>query len=299
MFMRKIVIALIISVLFSSVNACEICGCGVGNYYIGILPHFTHRFIGLRYQFNSFRTRLNNDPSQFSRDFYQTVELWSGWNIGKKVQLLIFVPFNFNHQVSDEGVSNVNGLGDIALLVNYKLFDQIGINSSQQLYVGGGVKLPTGKFEIEEGNPDVAAIANNQGGSGSTDFILNASHIAHIRQWGISTNINYKINTNNKDEYKFGNKLSASSFVYYSVPASGTTISPNIGILYSHTEASDLNNAKVNLTGGTILQCSAGAEISFKKMTVGMNAQLPVTQNFADGQTKSKIKGMVHITFSI
>jgi hypothetical protein len=305
--MRKFAVTLFsIVISFSSIRACDICGCGLGNYYIGIMPQFSYRFWGVRYQFSSYRTQINNDPTQFSKDFYQTVELWSGWNIGKRWQVLAFVPFNFNHQYSDDGIKNTSGLGDIALLSNYKVFDKMSKsaadkNISQQLWLGAGIKLPTGKFSINPTALDVAAQTNTQIGSGSSDVMLNAMYNLHINRFGISTVANYKINTTNKNNYRFGNKFSANSFVYYSIPmhAAKAVLTPNFGLLFQHSPNNELQGNKVNLTGGNILTAAAGIEIGFNKVTIGLNTQLPVSQNFADGQTKSKVTGMFHISFSI
>lgn len=218
--------------------------------------------------------------------------------------MLIFLPYNFNHQVSDEGTTNLNGIGDIALLLNYKLLD---INSSstqnknilQQLWIGGGFKLPTGKFEIEPGDPDIASMANTQRGSGSTDIMLNTMYNLQVAKWGLTTNAGYKVNNSNKDDYKFGDKFSASSFIYYATPISNIVISPNIGLLFEHTGSSKLGNDKIDLTGGSLLQTAAGVEVNFGKVAAGFNTQLPISQTFAEGQTKSKVKGMVHISFAL
>lgn len=301
--MKKFILLSVASLCIFSANACEICGCGMGNYYIGILPHFKSKFIGMRYQFHKFNTRLTDDPSQFSKDFYQTVEVWGGWSLGRKLQVMAFVPFNINHQQSDEGTSKLSGFGDIAVLLNYKVLDKNNTkgnkNISQELWIGGGLKLPTGSFEIEPGDPDLASMANMQRGSGSSDILLNAMYNLRVAKWGVTTNAGYKINTSNKDDYKFGNKFSASSFVYYTVSKGRTMISPNAGLLYENNQASKLSTAKINLTGGSLLQAAAGVEFGFKKMAVGFNAQLPLAQNFAEGQTHSKIKGMLHVSFAL
>jgi len=290
------------TIIFES-RACEICGCGVNNFYIGILPQFNHKFFGVRYHFNSFNTRLHNDPTQYSKDFYQTVELWGGWNIGKKLQVLAFVPFNHNYQNSDEGITKMTGLGDIAALVNYKVLDVNSVNGkdrtfSQQLWVGGGIKFSTGKFEIDPNDPDLASSANMQLGSGSTDILLNAMYNVRIDKVGINTTATYKLNSTNKDQYKFGNKFLASSFAYYPLAVSKTIISPNLGVLYEKTNASELQGSKIDLTGGSILQGSAGVEFAFNKIAVGFNAQLPLAQNFAENQTTQKIRGMAHVSFA-
>src|SRR5437764_8582770 len=98
-------------------------------------------------------------------------------------------------------------MGDIAAIVNYSLFEKSSLNKHnqlvfQQLWLGGGIKLPTGKSAIDPTDPDIVALANSQLGSGSTDFILNSAYTIRINNVGFTTNLSYKINTQNKDKYQ-------------------------------------------------------------------------------------------------
>jgi hypothetical protein len=302
--MKKLFISTIIFLVsFTAANACEICGCGTGNYYIGLLPQFNNHFIGLRYQYSSFNTTMKNDPTQYSKDHFQSVELWGGWNIGKKWQVLAIVPFNFIHQASDDGKTSNSGIGDIAVMGNYKIFDRASSTASkklitQQIWLGAGVKLATGKFIVDQNNEALVALANTQTGSASTDFILNGMYNISISNFGVSTGARYKINTANNDRYFFGNKFSANSIAFYSIKNKHTVITPNAGLLYEHNDASKLNNEKIDMTGGYLFSTAAGVELNVNKVTIGFNAQLPLSQNFSDNQTNNKIKGMVHVTFA-
>ena len=303
--MKKIILTVVILIsIASSVSACDICGCGLGNYYIGMLPQFNRSFFGLRYQYRRFHTRLADDPTQFSNDIFQSVELWGGFNIGKKWQVLAFLPFNINKQVSDEGTTKTHGLGDLALIANYKIFERESVNShnhivSQQFWLGGGLKLPTGKFEVDPSAADLIAIANSQMGSGSTDFMLNTMYNIRINNVGINSTANYKLNTTNKSDYRFGNKFSANSFAYYSIKSKKVNFAPNIGLMYEHSEGNKLKNQKIDQTGGYVASAAGGIEMNLRKVSIGVNAQLPFAQNFANGQTQTKLRAMVHVTFEL
>lgn len=302
--MKRVFLTAFTFLIIFSASACEICGCGVGNFYLGLLPHFNSKFFGIRYQYMHYHTQLASDATQFSNDYYKTVELWSGINIGAKLQLLAFVPYHINKQYSDDGIKTQNGIGDISILLNYNLLQSrsnTGKNLIEhQLWIGGGIKLPTGKNNIDINDPLVnPGDVNSQSGTGSTDILLNASYDVSINKFGLNTSANYKINTDNKTGYRFGNRFTANTFAYYKLRAMGLGIAPNVGLLYENAASNNLNKATVVQTGGNLMSVAGGVEMNFKKIALGANVQLPVSQNFAEGQTLSKLKGLLHLTFAL
>ena len=299
--MRKIFLTGILFLSLQDIFACDICGCSSGTYFIGPFPMFHKHFIGTRYTFRNFNSVVADDPGQFSKDFYQTIELWGGWNFAKKWQVLAFVPYNINRQNSDDGLTKSNGIGDITVIVNYNLLNKQstnkkGSNINQQLWVGAGLKIPTGKFSPDPN--DIIPTASNQTGTGSVDYLVNAMYAVNINKWGINSSVNYKINRK-ADGYRFGDRFSSSAFVFRSIISGNTVLNPNAGLLYENLQANKLDGAKVPDSGGNALLAAAGVEIGFNKMSVGLNVQLPVTQNFSNDQTTAKIRGMVHVTFSL
>lgn len=303
--MKKVLVFLLCTLLSYLSYACPICGCGVGGFYLGSLPSFKSHFIGVRYQYSPYSTHINGDASQFSRDYYHTAELWGGISIGKKWQLLGFVPYHFNVQHTDDGLKTKNGLGDVTLLLNYKVWSTSSFKSgaskkTQELWLGAGAKIGTGTYRVDLSDPEAElGDVNSQLGTGSTDFIANAMYTLHTGNWGVNTSANYKINTANSSGFKFGNRYSANSMVYYQHPLNTVIVSPSAGVLLEGAAANRVSDKKVNETGGYVTLASAGLEVSMGSIAIGSSVQVPFAQNFAQGQTVAKTRALVQVTLAL
>jgi hypothetical protein len=70
--------------------------------------------------------------------------------------------------------------------------------------VGGGVKLPTGKYNT---NNNGSVNPSFQLGTGSWDYLLATEYIVRRKQFGLNTMLNYVIKTENRKWYRFGNQF--------------------------------------------------------------------------------------------
>jgi hypothetical protein len=298
--MRYIISLILILASTQITQACEICGCSTGNYFIGPTPQFSRHFVGIRSSVRSFSTVLHHDEEEFSEDLYTTTEVWGGVRIRRKFQVWGFVPYNINKVISDDGAIRTRGLGDMTLIGNYKLLDRKGLTKdtlsrSHQLWIGLGTKLPTGAFR-----PDTAELvpsANTQPGTGSYDFLCNASYNLLIDNWGYTANLMYKINRTATD-FKFGNRLSFAAFAFYSFTRQQRSFSPNLGLQFENLEPSKFQNQVVESTGGYAVTGSLGAEARLDRVALGCNAQLPVFGSIAEGQTSVRFRAMAHISYA-
>jgi len=303
---RKYIVLLLFVMGFGSVaKACDICGCGVGSYYLGILPEYNKRFIGLRYQYKTLTTHLgpSGDRSPLTADeTYQSTELWGGWNIGTRFRVLAFVPYNFNKRESQTGTGDKRGLGDIAVMGYFKLFDNMNTVSErllvQSLWIGAGVKAPTGRYEPSERLAVQESPNNFQLGTASTDFTVNAAYDIRYNDLGLNTNVTYKMNTENSHEYRYGNKLTANALLYHKFRiANKFTVAPNAGVLYETAQKDvESNTYTIDVSGGHALSLVLGAELAFKGVSMGANFQQVASQNLADGRAKAGNRMMVHVS---
>lgn len=304
--MKKITITVIALFLFANAKACDICGCGVGGYYIGILPEFYKHIFGIRYRYNSLKTHLGAGGGTTyltTQERYQTTELWGAWNIGKKFRIMAAVPYAFNER-KNQGVSKKkNGVGDISINGYYQLFNfKKAVFSKklmiQTLWIGGGVKLATGKYTPADKQNNSQNTNLFQLGTASYDFSVHAMYDLRIQDAGLNVSASYKMNTANKYDYSYGNKLNTTAQLYFKFRVKNKfTIAPNTGITYENSKKDIDNQILVDVSGGNLLLGTLGVETTFKKISLGGNWQAPLSQNLANGFVKANNRVMLHVSF--
>jgi hypothetical protein len=305
--MKKLFVFIyVLATIIPEVKACDICGCGVGNSYIGILPDFNKKIIGLRYRYNSIFTHVGiGGASTYltTDERYRTVELWGGWNITKNFRLMAAVPYNFNERINQGNSTTKNGIGDISISGLYQVLNTRNTVVSnnllvQSLWIGGGIKLPAGKY-----NPKDKSSGNDnanlfQLGTASVDFSVNAMYDIRLQDAGLNISASYKMNTANKYGYAYGNKANANAQLYYKLRIkNAVTIAPNGGVLFESAEKDVDNKIPVDVSGGKVLLGTVGLETSFNKISFGGNWQTPFSQDLANGIVKAHNRVMVHVSF--
>lgn len=290
-------------------QACDICGCGAGSYYIGILPEFNSKIVGLRYRSSNLLTHLGpsgNRTYLTTDEQYQTTEVWAGWTIKEKFRLMAFLPVGYNSKSNEtSGLISKSGLSDASLQGFYRLIRKSktieGEKSNKllirDLWVGGGVKLPTGKYNPADKSNTSSTTNLFQLGTGSLDFIMSAMYDIRLQDLGLNINSSYKINTTNQYDYYYGNRFSSTAQLYYKFRIKNKfMIAPNAGISYENS-AKDFDGGYSNRnTGGTALFSSLGAELTYKKIALGGNWQPVINQNLGEGAVETGNRAMLHLS---
>jgi hypothetical protein len=302
--MRYLLIFFAIIVLpMTQAHACEICGCGAGSYYFGIMPQFHRHFAGWRYRQASFQSHVSSDYLR-TQEVFHIAEAWGRFYVHRRVQLMLFVPYgqHLRQEVQQSTTSRLQGLGDIMAIGMYRLWDTAQDttklrNWKHALWLGGGIKTPTGMYEAKgDRYTDPAANPNFQIGTGSWDFLLSALYTFRFPRWGISSQWSYKYNSANRDHYRFGHRFTQNTELFYIYQWRRLGVMPHAGLYSEWIQADQSGANKVANTGGYLHTAVAGLDLFFKqKVQVGFTYQAPVSQNLSAGEVLAQNRYQVQI----
>ncbi len=274
------------------VAACDVCGCAISGQQFGILPQFQKHFLGLRYGTRSFQTVhppiFSTDKLTTSKEHFQSIDLWGRMVLSERIQLFGFLPFSNIVKTEDGQTFKQNGLGDISVMAMYSVINQRQSTSSpliQNLQIGGGIKLPTGSYDII--SADGIYVPGAQLGSGSVDILANLSYIIRYEKIGLSVESSYRYNNTNKLDFQFGDRFTNAARLFYRLDIDNTVIMPHVGI---HLEKSfqDIHEGlPIDLSGGLGTYGQLGFDIFTSNITFGVQFQPVLHENVAAGNITS------------
>jgi hypothetical protein len=282
--MRKITIIILLMMLPVFSYACDACGNASTGGYIGILPQYSRHFVGIRYQYRPFSSSSVTSPGSRNNEYYNTWNLWGRMSPHKRVQIYVNVPIHYFLQ-TDGGVKReLIGPGDIWALAQYQVLrtpDSSKKKMRQSLFMGGGVKLPTGRYNIYDSNGYYDR--NLQPGTGSWDFIVTTQYTMRWKGWGMNTEINARISTMNPDNYLYGHKLNANIKGFYWGNAKKISYLFTTGVIYDFGSKDVYLHQNVLNSGGNMVSASASADVYFKRWSIGAELKLPVYTQMSQG----------------
>jgi hypothetical protein len=301
--MKKIVLITVVvgTTIFKTI-ACSICGCaGIGNY-LGILPQYQKNYVGIRYNYRSFDFShpgiVGNAVGSVGSQSFQSAEIMGRFVPGKRWQLIASLPFQKTVSVENNIASTKQGLGDLSMMAYYSLMNTKSASTKalrQLLQLGAGIKFPTGN------NKQPGDLANYkpgiENGTGSFDEIFSAVYTLRRNKMGIITDANLQLTGTNKFGYRFGNKLSGGTKLFYTVKNCKSNWMLNAGVYGEFRYADHFNKELQYYSGGYLFMPTAGLDFFTKNCSFGANIKIPAAQNLADGYLKSNVQIAISVLY--
>ncbi len=283
-----------LSVSINSLLACDVCGCGTGSTYLGIDPNYGKTMFNARFQFSQFshpNTDLNfSQQNRVKSDHFYRTEVWTQWQMKPKWQAKLTLPFARHQRFDMDGVSTIDGIGDVRAQVNYAILNQTdSLNKSnrQLLFIGAELGLPTGKYQQRD-RYELKLPAAFQIGKGAFSYQAFARHVLKRQNWGVSSHVQFLYNGENELQYRFGEQTTVATSFFYSKKVKNTLWLPSLGLRWDYYSNDVQYGITKAHTGGHVLNVSAGLDFYFSKWVLNVFGQVPVQQTLSESQPESK-----------
>jgi hypothetical protein len=279
---------------------CDACGCSASGGSMGFSSMLNSNFVGIRYFYQSYSSQdgiFANSP--WVDEHFNTLQIWSKIPVTEQLQLSLLVPYQFHNRERTTGNESIKGLGDITLMGLYTIYKTHKDSTLliHKLQLGGGVKMPTGKFN--ETNNAGNINQSFQVGTGSWDFLLATEYILKKGKLGLHTMANYTVKTENKKQYQFGNQFNYGSTLFYLFDTSAVQFVPQLGIageVYATNKQYGLNLPN---TAGDVLFSKLGLELGKDNFSLGINAMLPINQHLANSKMEANYRWSINLNYSL
>ncbi len=305
--MKKILLLAWIACIPAPGFGCDICGC-----FMGITPYDNQGSFGIMHRYRVFSgyqgqrhpvlparsqffasSPLNRDglphthapgTGQHSHrnpddyEIFRVLELRGKYFIHQRIELNVFLPLVMNASRFENSTTHLAGLGDVNVFAGYHLLRNIEtLGLQQRLIVGGGVKLPTGKYDRNNPNTGNRYPMLLQPGTGSTDLFGYANYVTGYKNLGLSINASYKLNGDNAYREGIANSTATFANLFYRIPMGGSLmIIPAAQFFYEYTKGETFEGTPTGEHRMNNALLGPGVDIYWKNFSLNLAFQLPV-----------------------
>ena len=274
-------------------TACDLCG----SYSIRLVNlHRPGFFLGTYEQFTHFGSlqedgrAMRNPVGQYLDS--SVTQFFAGFQFGERVTVQLNLPWvnRSYRRPTEEGIETgtISGLGDAALLGQYRIVGRISDASTIVWNIQGGLKLPTGNSdrlleELNESEQELPSGIHGHDlalGSGSVDGLIGTMIYASRGPFFGEAAVHYSMRTEGRIGYRFAND------VLWSVKPGFFLFQHNDAIaglklaLSGEAKGKDtFQGEKANDTGITSLFIGPEASFSWRRnLDASFGADFPVVQ---------------------
>lgn len=276
--------------------SCDICGGVSGNASIGLFASSQFHMIGLKTGSNTFQSYLHGIA--YSKEKRYTSEINCRWQVGKRVQFMASIPYQFAIQKTDLNKALIQGMGDPSLLLNGILVNRKDSSGRiiQFLSLGFGIKAPFGKWD------PASDLRNLYPGSGAYNLlgILNYTVPIHSK-WSMQSEVAYSYKLADSEGFRYGNVFSLTETATGNYKWGKGRFIPGIGFGYSNfgkVSAVNILDNEMRYDGNVLT-----AKMHFNYLTYRWlwttQIDLPVAQNFNNGSIKQKLMAQIGCNYLI
>lgn len=279
---------------------CDACGCSASGGSMGFSSILNSNFIGMRYLNQSYTSRdgiFANSP--WVDENFNTIQIWTKIPVTDKIQVSALIPYHFHSRERSASSESIKGLGDVTLMALYSVYEtkKEAAVFTHKLQIGGGIKMPTGKFD--EANTSGSVNQSFQVGTGSWDYLLVSEYVIKNKNFGLSNLLNYTFKTENQKQYQFGDQFNYSSMLFYLFDFSKLKLVPQLGLAGEVYAANKQHAMKLPDTSGDVLFSKFGVEVGKGDFSLGVNAMFPINQHLSNSKIEANYRWSVNLNYTL
>jgi hypothetical protein len=279
-----------------SLFACDICGCfdanGACGMGIGPSSKYTTEIEkgligGVAEQFTQFGT-LQEDGHRIDQhgEFINSSvsQIFALYNFNKRFGLQLNMPVVYRQWGSDiMPHASTSGIGDMSLVGNFRLYEQLRQKTTITWSLLGGVKFPTGdSSKLQLSDDDLPAGIGGHDlalGSGSFDGVVGTSVYGRWDRWFGTASVQYAIRTRGDFGHRYANDLIWSGGPGYYVVVRGDYTIALQAVVAGETKGKDTFYGVADEDSAETM-VTVGPQVNFSwrnKLNVQLAADLPVS----------------------